>query len=59
MRRLMRSVRQAVATAADLIRFENRGIEELEISTSHQQLTRMGIDWHKRGTASFEEPNRL
>ena len=55
----MRSVRQAVATAADLIRFENRGIEELEISTSHQQLTRMGIDWLKRGTASFEEPNRL
>jgi len=34
----MRSVRQAVATVADLIRFENRGIDELEVSTSHQQL---------------------
>lgn len=32
----MRSVRQAVATAADLIRFENRGTDKPEISAGHQ-----------------------
>ncbi len=43
----MRSVRQAVATVADLIRVENRGTDKPEISTGHQQLLRKTMNLQK------------